>query len=71
MNRSHKTVGVGVNLDRTENLRDKLVAEITEYQRQEAGLKLTGNAVNFSMIQTYKELIHARREMLQQLPPRF
>jgi hypothetical protein len=71
MARSQKTVGVGINLSRTESLRDKLIAEITEYQRQQAGLKLNGTTVNFSMIQTYKELIHARQEMLQHLPPRF
>lgn len=71
MNKLQKTHGVGVNLDHTEDLRDKLMTEITEYQRQQAALKLEGNTVNFSMIQTYKELIHARREMLEHLPPRF
>lgn len=62
-------VGVDVNTERTQKLREKLIAEITEYERQQAALKLNGNQVNFSMIQTYKELIHARREMLEQLPP--
>ncbi len=64
-------VGVDVNLERTQQLRDKLIAEITEYERQQAALKLNGNQVNFSMIQTYKELIHARREMLDRLPQRY
>ncbi len=71
MNKNHHAIGVGINLGRTEDLRDKLVAEITEYERQQAALKLNGVHVNFSMIQTYKELIHARREMLNRLPPRF
>jgi len=71
MARSHRTPGIGVTLSSTEPLRDKLIAEITEYKRQQAALKLNGNTVNFSMIQTYKELIHARRTMLQHLPPRF
>jgi hypothetical protein len=71
MSKHRQAVGVGVNLGRTEALRDKLVAEITEYERQQAALKLNGSHVNFSMIQTYKELIHARREMLNKLPPRF
>lgn len=61
-------IGVGVNLERTDNLRAKLMAEISEYQRQQDGLKLNGNYVNFTMIQTYKELIAARREMLKRLP---
>jgi len=69
--RSAVGVGVGVNFGDSEGLRDKLVAEITEYQRQEAALKLTGTQVNFGMIQTYKQLIHARRQMLDRLPPRF
>lgn len=71
MTRNRHAVGVGVNLGSTEDLRDKLVAEITAYERQQAALKLNGTQVNFSMIQTYKELIHARREMLNRLPPRF
>ena len=71
MSKQKYAVGVGVNLGRTEGLRDQLVAEITEYERQQAALKLNGNQVNFSMIQTYKELIHARRDMLNRLPPRF
>ncbi len=71
MSKHRQTVGVGVSLGHTEALRDQLVAEITEYERQQAALKLNGTEVNFSMIQTYKELIHARREMLNKLPPRF
>ncbi len=61
-------LGVGVNLARTEDLRAKLMAEISEYQRQQDALKLNGNYVNFTMIQTYKELIAARKEMLRRLP---
>ena len=61
-------VGVGINLARTDDLRAKLISEISEYERQEAGLKLNGTHVNFTMIQTYKELIAARREMLKRLP---
>lgn len=71
MSRHQQSVGVGITLGRTEALRDKLIAEITEYERQQAALKLNGNQVNFSMIQTYKELIHARKDMLNKLPPRF
>lgn len=59
---------LGVDLDRNDNLRAKLLAEISEYQRQQDALKLSGNYVNFTMIQTYKELIASRREMLNRLP---
>lgn len=61
-------LGVGINLTRTDDLRAKLMAEISEYQRQQDALKLNGNYVNFTMIQTYKELIAARRDMLRRLP---
>lgn len=68
MKRLANQIGVGVNLARTDDLRAKLMSEISEYQRQQDALKLNGSYVNFTMIQTYKELIAARREMLRRLP---
>lgn len=68
MKRLANQIGVGVNLERTDDLRAKLMSEISEYQRQQDALKLNGSYVNFTMIQTYKELIAARREMLRRLP---
>lgn len=68
MKKTANQVGVGINLARTDDLRAKLMAEISEYQRQQDALKLNGSYVNFTMIQTYKELIAARREMLRRLP---
>ncbi|WP_341939032.1 hypothetical protein [Marinimicrobium sp. C2-29] len=59
------------NLRGTEQLREKLVGEITRFERQLDALKGSDEPVDFSMLQTYKELIHSRREMLQQLPPSF
>lgn len=61
-------IGVGVNLGPTEQLRTKLLGEIAEYERQQSQLKNNGTHVNFTMIQTYKELIAARKEMLRCLP---
>jgi len=61
-------VGVGVNLGRTDQLRSKLLDEIAEYERQQSELKNNGTHVNFTMIQTYKELIAARKDMLKHLP---
>jgi len=52
-------------------LRAKLLTEISEYERQQDALKVNGTHVNFTMIQTYKELIAARREMLRHLPPSY
>ena len=62
---------MSVNLDRNDSLRAKLLAEISEYQRQQEALKASGNTINFAMIQTYKELIASRREMLSRLPKIF
>lgn len=68
MAKPQPALGVGINLNRTEQLREKLIAEITQYERQLVALKLDNNRVDFSMIQTYKELIHARQELLNSLP---
>lgn|GEM_PF-563901 len=64
-------LGVGIKLARTDDLRAKLLTEISEYERQQDALKVNGTHVNFTMIQTYKELIAARREMLRHLPPSY
>lgn len=69
MARQTKGVGVGVNLVRIEPVREKLIAEITEYQRQQVSLEVDPEGVNFGMIQVYKELIQARQSMLDKLPP--
>jgi len=69
MARQNKGVGVGVNMVRIEPVREKLIAEITEYQRQQASLAVDPEGVNFGMIQVYKELIQARQALLDKLPP--
>lgn len=68
MKKNATALGVGINLTRTDHLRTKLMNEITEYERQQSELKTNGTYVNFTMIQTYKELISARKDMLSRLP---
>lgn len=68
MRRQSKNLKADFNTDRSDLLRDKLLREISDYERQLAELKLNGNKVNFTMIQTYKELINARQTMLKNLP---
>jgi hypothetical protein len=68
MKMQNKNLKVDVNTRRADVLRDKLLREISDYERQLAELKLVGNHVNFTMIQTYKELINARHAMLKRLP---
>jgi hypothetical protein len=68
MKMQNKNLKVDVNTRRADMLRDKLLREISDYERQLAELKLVGTHVNFTMIQTYKELISARQAMLKRLP---
>lgn len=59
---------LSANLNPTEQLQSQLLAEITRFERQLGSLKLNNDSVDFAMIQTYKELIHSRKDMLSQLP---
>lgn len=68
MRRHNKNLKADVNTSRADLMRNKLLREISDYERQLAELKLVGNQVNFTMIQTYKELIAARQAMLRRLP---
>lgn len=68
MRPQNKNLKADVNTNRADLLRDKLLREISDYERQLAELKLNGNHVDFTMIQTYKDLINARRDMLKRLP---
>lgn len=68
MRRQSKNLKADFNVNRTDLMRDKLIREISDYERQLAELKLNGNKVDFTMIQTYKELIAARQDMLRRLP---
>jgi len=68
MKRHNKNLKVDVSTDRADLLRAKLLREISDYERQLAELKPVGNRVDFTLIQTYKDLISARQEMLRRLP---
>lgn len=68
MKRQNKNLKADFNTDRSDVLRDKLLREISDYERHLAELKLNGTQVDFTMIQTYKELINARQDMLKRLP---
>jgi len=62
---------LGVNFNPTEQLQEQLIAEITAFERQLDSAEMHGQLEDFSMIQTYKELIHSRRTMLDKLPRAF
>jgi membrane-bound lytic murein transglycosylase len=68
MRRQSKNLKADFNTTHSDLMRDKLLREISDYERQLAELKLNGAQVNFTMIQTYKDLINARQAMLKRLP---
>ncbi len=68
MRRQSKNLKADFNTTHSDLMRDKLMREISDYERQLAELKLNGAQVNFNMIQTYKDLINARQAMLKRLP---
>lgn len=49
-------------------LREHLISEITHLERQCEQLRRESDSVDFSMLQTYKEMIHSRKELLAGLP---
>ena len=59
---------VGIEFNSTSLLKEQLIREITSLERQRDNVRLVNNTVDFSMLQTYKEMIHCRREMLSGLP---
>lgn len=67
MRKEKESFGPRIQNTRTESLRAKLLSEIYDYERQQSQLKSNGTYVNFTMIQTYKELIAARKDMLKHL----
>ncbi len=66
--RNADSFGVSININHTGELRQKLISEITGLERQVHELKLAGQAVDFPLMASYKELIHSRKQLLKQLP---
>jgi hypothetical protein len=62
----YETAG-GVQLENTEFLKEKLLEELVELDKQMEVLKSNGDKVDFSMMQTYKEMIHSRRVFFNEL----
>ncbi len=57
----------GANLNDTHALKEKLMREMLELDKQRELLETGAFKHDFSMVQTYKEMIHARRVLLDQL----
>ena len=62
----HETQG-GVGLQNTDLVKAKLLEELVELEAQMERLKAASDAVDFSMMQTYKEMIHSRKLFYKEL----
>ncbi len=67
--RPRKTHAVtGLNIHNTNALKEKLVKEMLELNKQRQEMEISDDGdMDFSMAQTYKEMINSRRSMLSQL----
>lgn len=61
-----ETLG-GVRLQNTELVKEKLLEELVELEKQMEALKSQEKTVDFSMMQTYKEMIHSRKTFFNEL----
>ena len=62
----HETLG-GVSLQNTSKVKEKLLQELLELEKQMELLKSESGKVDFSMMQTYKEMIHSRKTLFNEL----
>ncbi|WP_111642887.1 hypothetical protein [Marinimicrobium alkaliphilum] len=70
MSKHQRAHHLQANMNPTGRLREQLTAQMTRYERELEHLKQAED-IDFSLMQTYRELIHARKDMLRQLPPTF
>lgn len=57
----------GARLQNTSLLKERLLEELVELDKQMEILTGRGDHVDFSMIQTYKEMIHSRKSLFIKL----
>jgi hypothetical protein len=62
----HQTAG-GVALHNTKRVKEKLLQELVELEKQKQRLESQSAVVDFSMLQTYKEMIHSRTVFFNEL----
>jgi len=59
---------VGVNFNNMTLVKAQLQEEITRLERQLENIQSDDQGAKFALLQTYKEMIHSRRGMLNELP---
>jgi hypothetical protein len=57
----------GTSLQNTNLVKEKLLEELVELEKQQHELESQSTAVDFSMQQTYKEMIHSRKAFFKEL----
>lgn len=62
----HQTAG-GVSLRNTETVKKQLLEELVELEKQKEILESKTESMDFSMLQTYKEMIASRKRFFQEL----
>jgi hypothetical protein len=62
----HETAG-GVGLHNTKGVKEKLLLELVELEKQKQRLESQHAEIDFSMLQTYKEMIHSRKMFFNEL----
>jgi len=65
--KTSRVTHVGVNFNNTTFLKAQLEEEITKLERQLHHMHTDQDGANFAMLESYKEMIHSRRDMLQDL----
>lgn len=57
----------GVSLQNIHFVKEQLLGELVELQKQMELLELKSDSVDFSMLQTYKEMMHSRELLFNEL----
>lgn len=57
----------GAKLRNTSRVKGQLLAELVELEKQMEQMKADSESVDFSMLQTYKEMIHSRKSLFNEL----
>ena len=64
---SRKQNLAGVRLQNIQAVKEKLLEEIIELESQMERIKGSGDPVDLSLIQTYREMIHSRKAFFNEL----
>lgn len=64
---SRRETLAGVRLQNVQAVKQRLLEEIIELESQMDKIKGSGDPVDLSLIQTYREMIHSRRQFFNEL----